>query len=661
MCTNHHYLSMKMLWISLAIFIHFNAQASDEDLILKALKMETYESDTSAHAVIISDIGRSYFRFDHPLWDIELDFERTIIVKIFSSEGFDWADYEIPLYVGGRYKEEMGTLKGFSYEINDKGKLTKVKLSKDAIFREETNENWNQVKVTMPNIKEGSVYVLQYTVRSPYPFNLQSWNFQRSIPTLYSEYNTQIPEYLVYNKNIRGYHPMESHDESSRTTTLGGSNSDFRYIEYLDKWVAKDIPAFKEEPYLSNSSNYMSAITFELSLTKFPNTPHVPYTSSWEAINQKLIENESFGKALDKSAFIRKVLPEILTDGLTEEEKIATIYNHIKEKLKWNGDNRLYVSDNLKKAYETGIGNSADINLLLTAFCREAGLHAYPVALSTRSNGLLFPTFPTLTSFNYVISLVLLGDKYVLIDATEKHSQPGTLPQRCLNQKGRLIDQSISEWIPLETGPTKSKTVTDVRLEDGLLVGTKTDALYDQAAFNYRGTYTLTDHGEAYATKMEDAVSGLIINDVKVEGVAELDKPIKAVCDIELEEHVDEVGDLLYFNPMLLDQRESNPFKSESRSYPVEFANKLDEFYFFKFSIPYGYTVETLPEKLAISLPDQAANYLYDVSVAGNMLTLRSSLKINKTLFSGSEYPALRNFYDLVVKKQAEQVVLKRM
>ena len=660
MRTNHRQLSMIMLWTFLSFFIHINAQANDEDLILKALKMERYAFDTSAHAVIISDVGRSYFRFDHPVWDIELDFERTIIVKILDSEGFDWADYEIPLYVGGRYKEEMGTLKGFSYEINDKGKLSRVKLSKDAIFREETNENWNQVKVTMPNIKEGSVYKLQYTVRSPYPFNLQSWNFQRSIPTLYSEYNTEIPEYLVYNKNIRGYHPMESHDESSRTTTLAGNN-DFRYIEYLDKWIAKDIPAFKEEPYLSNSSNYMSAITFELSLTKFPNAPHVPYTNSWEAINQKLMENESFGKALDKSAFIKKILPEILTEGLTDEEKVTAIYNYIKDKLTWNGDNRLYVSDNLKKIYESGVGNSADINLLLTAFLKEAGLHSYPVALSTRSNGLLFPTFPTLTSFNYVISLVLLGDNYLLVDATEKHSQPGTLPQRCLNQKGRLIDQTISEWIPLETGPTKSKTVTDVRLEDGLLTGTKTDALYDQAAFNYRGTYTLTDQGEAYATSMEEAVPGLIVNDVQVQGAAELDKPIRAVCEIELEEYIDEVGDLLYFNPMLLDQKESNPFKSESRSYPVEFANKLDEFYFFKFSIPDGYTVETLPDNLAISLPDQAANYLYDISVAGNMLTLRSSLKINKTLFSGSDYPALRNFYDLIVKKQAEQVVLKRM
>lgn len=658
---NHHYLSIKTLWIFLSFLVHFHVHATDEDLIMKALKMETYELDTSAHAVIISDVGRSYFRFDHPLWDFELDFERTIIVKIIDSEGFDWADYEIPLYVGGRYKEEMGTLKGFSYEINEKGKLSKVKLSKDAIFREETNENWNQVKVTMPNIKEGSVYELQYTVRSPYPFNLQSWNFQRSIPTLYSEYNTQIPEYLVYNKNVKGYHPMESHEESSRTTTLGGSNSSFRYIEYLDKWVAKDIPAFKEEPYLSNSSNYMSAITFELSLTKFPNAPHVPYTSSWEAINQKLMENESFGKALDKSAFIRKILPEIITEDLTPEEKVMVIDDHIKKKMKWNGENRLYISDNLKKTYESGIGNSADINLLLTAFLREAGLNSFPVALSTRSNGLLFPTFPTLTSFNYVISLVLMGDDYVLIDATEKHSQPGTLPMRCLNQKGRLIDQSISEWIPLETGPTKSKSITDVKLEDGLLVGTKTDALFDQAAFNYRGTYTLTDHGEAYATNMEDAMSGLIVNDVEIEGATELNKPIKAVCEIELEEYVDEVGDMLYFNPMLLDQKTSNPFKSETRSYPVEFANKSDEYYFLKFLIPEGYTVETLPEKLAISLPEQSANYLYDVSVTGNMLTLRSSLKINKTLFSGSEYPALRNFYDLIVKKQAEQVVLKRM
>ena len=39
---------------------------------------------------------------------------------------------------------------------------------------------------------------------------------------------------------------------------------------------------------------------------------------------------------------------------------------------------------------------------------------------------------------------------------------------------------------------------------------------------------------------------------------------------------------------------------------------------------------------------------------------LTSNLQINNSLFSQEEYPSLRLFYDQVVAKQSEQIVLKK-
>jgi hypothetical protein len=65
------------------------------------------------------------------------------------------------------------------------------------------------------------------------------------------------------------------------------------------------------------------------------------------------------------------------------------------------------------KAYKDKTGNVAEINLMLTAMLRYAGLNANPVLVSTRSNGIAM--FPNRTAFNYVIAAVENGGNYTLL------------------------------------------------------------------------------------------------------------------------------------------------------------------------------------------------------------------------------------------------------
>jgi hypothetical protein len=44
----------------------------------------------------------------------------------------------------------------------------------------------------------------------------------------------------------------------------------------------------------------------------------------------------------------------------------------------------------------------------------------------------------------------------------------------------------------------------------------------------------------------------------------------------------------------------------------------------------------------------------------GNKINIVCDLKINKTLFAYNEYPALKQFYENLVAKQSEQIVLKK-
>jgi hypothetical protein len=92
----------------------------------------------------------------------------------------------------------------------------------------------------------------------------------------------------------------------------------------------------------------------------------------------------------------------------------------------------------------------------------------------------------------------------------------------------------------------------------------------------------------------------------------------------------------------------------------VDFGHPYEETYFAKITIPEGYALDEMPKPKAIGLPANAARYSYNSSQIGNTINVTSSLSINKGLFNGDEYTALREFYNQVIAKQAEQIVLKK-
>jgi len=142
--------------------------------------------------------------------------------------------------------------------------------------------------------------------------------------------------------------------------------------------------------------------------------------------------------------------------------------------------------------------------------------------------------------------------------------------------------------------------------------------------------------------------------------IKELDKSAKASYEITIGEHSTSAGDVIYLNPYITQRIEENPFKSESRVYPVDYGNKTERIYIAQFKIPQNYSVDELPKSKIIALPENAAKFTYNVSQIADHINVTSSFQVNKTLFIQSEYPLLREFYNQVVAKQAEQIVLKK-
>jgi hypothetical protein len=57
---------------------------------------------------------------------------------------------------------------------------------------------------------------------------------------------------------------------------------------------------------------------------------------------------------------------------------------------------------------------------------------------------------------------------------------------------------------------------------------------------------------------------------------------------------------------------------------------------------------------------EEESIFEYRVSQSGNTISLRSRVKLVRANYAADEYELLREFFSIIVKKQAEQIVFKK-
>ena len=173
---------------------------SNEDL-----EMKTYSKDTSAHAVVLREFGKTRIAIDNGD-DIKLYFDYHVKIKILDEKGFDNGTVKIPVYNNrdNDSYENVDGIKGITYYTDDAGNMQQVELEQKKIYPEKVNKHLAIYKFAMPGLKKGCIIEYRYTIASPYWENLHTWEFQSDIPKMYSEYEVHIPAFWVYNASLKG-------------------------------------------------------------------------------------------------------------------------------------------------------------------------------------------------------------------------------------------------------------------------------------------------------------------------------------------------------------------------------------------------------------------------------------------------------------------------
>lgn len=552
--------------------------------------------DSAAAAIKLFDIGDCRFEVS-PNGNFIYVYERHIRYKILNKNGYDYANYTVGLQVNSSTtKESLENMNGATYNLEN-GNIVTSKLNKDAKFTEEVNKNYTYKKFALPNVKEGSIIEFKYRIKSDFIFTLRGWSFQSNIPTLWSEYSVTIPEYFIYKFNQNGNQFVENtqHQEVQVTYIPNLSSR-----ATLDKFVAQNVPALKSEPYISNIDDYKRTLDFELRSTHFPNSFFKDYTSTWPKIITGLVEDENFGGFIKRNSYAKANLVQIIKNEKDSLTIANAIYDYVKKNLKWDNNYNIYSKEtNPKNIFDKKTGNSADINLSLISLLREAKFNISPILISTRSNG-KHPGFPTLTKFDNVIGLLKIGDKTYKLDATQKDMPFGLINYQNLNHEGLAlnIDSKEGGWISTESeiGDEVAHTYYLNLNKEHKLTGNITSNIKGYKALseriNYRNAINQSDFIKSYKSDK----TGLEITQFKVENLDSLNQDFVQYMDVEIEDNVEEAGNLVYFSPLLYERTKENPFKFDERLYPVDFAHPIKESYKIILNYPEDYTIETLPK-----------------------------------------------------------------
>jgi hypothetical protein len=614
-----------------------------------------FEPDTSAPAVVLCDYG--YFND----YDYQSNHIRILRIKILKEEGCVWANQSLKL----SYKPDIS---GITYNLEN-GEIVQTKLKKESIFRTKIFENWYETNIVMPNVKVGSIIDLQIMyVQIP-----SEWDFQQEIPVVYSELNIQPFNFNKYSYNYFGYIPLDV-------------NTNIR-------WIINNAPAFVSDTFMTSSKNFRTRLEIELEefsssgysrATSFKGTPsqdvhlggYISYSKSWESVRDLLygVEkipkynylstlNELFGKALENDTYLIEIAKSIKSKSLTLDETIKAAYEYTKQ-ISWDNTSRfLSTSGNLNDTFKEGKGNSADINLALVQLLRKLGLDAGPVVLSTRTNGRLSEFHPSINKLNYVIAAVFTEKDTLLLDATEKNCPYYLLPLRALNGQGQYMDKKRTGWVSLQANKKdKQMVVFDLSIEDDLsLKGKLNYSKGDYAALDFRDNYQGFKSNDEYLTNFKEGKKGLNVVSHKIENLDSLYKMVKEEFEVVVNNAITEIDGELYITPLLYEQMKENPFKLSDRNYPIDFGYLRDKTVIVNYSFPQGYTVVNLPSNAFLQLPGNTATLSCKSTVTEGKITIIYKITINKSLFLPAEYADLREFYNQIVNKGAEPIVLKKI
>jgi hypothetical protein len=608
------------------------------------LELKECDFDKNAEAVVLFDAGELVSYNFGPL-----ELERHIRIKILKDKGLDQANIKIPFH-SYKMDEVIKKLEAQTFNLDTSGNVVTTKVEKKLIYEKKLNKRFSEMVFTFPEVKAGSVIEYKYILVGA---GLSNWYFQKSIPVKYSRYTTDIPsEYEVSSR------PVTSLPYESKKDSKGNS--------IIQTFSMRNIPALRDEPYISCEDDYLQRIESRLIAFNFP-TRRVSFNYTWPQIIKELMEDEDFGLQLKKEIPRTADLDAELKTLKDPYEKMKTIHKYVRKNMEWNGYDNIWALEGVKSAWKDKKGTSGEINLILVNLLKDAGLDAYPLLVSTREHGQINQFVPSTRQFDKVMAYVkipqMTQDKIYVLDATDKYTPSHLIPYDVMYSEGLLIEKlDTYQWgwktLWSEKQDFKNMVLLQAEIdEQGLMKGSAS-----VNSFNYTRVNRIPDLKKGKDKFVEEYfTSNNPIAKIDSFSVTNEDNDsLPLVQNFQFSEPIQASGDYKYFSVNMFSGLEKNPFVADTRFSDVFFGANRNYTIIGNFFIPQGYSFEELPKNLRMIMPDTSISFIRMSQAVENRLSVRINLEFKKPFYSIDEYPDFREFYKKLFDILNEQFVIRK-
>ena len=195
---------------------------------------------------------------------------------------------------------------------------------------------------------------------------------------------------------------------------------------------------------------------------------------------------------------------------------------------------------------------------------------------------------------------------------------------------------------------------------DGNLSGTFAEGHTGYSAVNERTNLKDDDKNEKIIKAWAHTFPDIQLDSIQIINKDSVHLPFKRTMAFNLPNAAIVADDLLYIKPTLKTDFDESPFKQTKRNYPVDMPHPIKDNFVLNLTLPADFTVEELPKAAKITLPNDGGTYIYSCSLNNNQVQFNVRIHIKQLHYPQEEYKNIKDFFDLIASKQAEQIVLKR-
>ncbi|HEY2582319.1 MAG TPA: DUF3857 domain-containing protein [Mucilaginibacter sp.] len=569
-----------------------------------------------------------------------LFFEEHERIKIFNEKGKENADVRILFYSGGNL-EDISSVQAQTINSNN-GNIEITKVDKKLIYTKKVDKNVSAITFSFPNVKPGSVVEYKYTKLCRNVGDFPDWYFQSSVPTRYSELNTSVPSSLYYKNLVMVHQPYVKNTDAVKSMA--------------------NIPSLNNEPYMSSKKDNYERILYQLQSYN-AGAASQSFSDSWKKVGEDEMDYTDFG-----GQFRRKLAGEDViiakAKGLkSDDEKIALIFDEVKNAMKWNEEDERYTEDGTSEAWDKKIGNSTEINLMVYHLLKKVGLKVFPMLVSTRENGKANPAYPSEYQFNRTVTYFPIdSNRFYILDATSKYNVYNEIPRVLLNGFGFYMDKDnqVYEMVFLQNvSPVRQVVMVNAEIKpDGKINGTA-----QVSSFGYNRAFAVkkykTDGEKKYIDYLRDDDNNLKISSLKFDNMEVDSLPLTQNIDFTLDlagsdEHY------IYLNPNLFSGLRSNEFLSENRFTDIDFGYRNNYSINGIYKIPAGYKTDAMPKSASMTMSDNSISFRRIVAEQDGSIVVRYTIDFKKSMYFKENYPEFYAFFKKMNEMMNEPVVFKK-